>query len=244
MFVWLRKAEPVERLGFVLMVAAVFVALLGAFSLYSGLDPLRFLQQMFVDFYANVGAELASIAITILIIDRLNDLRLTHRQKEALLLQMGSPDNGFAIEAVRILAARGWLIDGLLRGTHLSRANLAGANLQQVDLTDAHLGLANLHKTKLAGANLTRAYLQGANLDGASLSGAALRGANLNDANLSGAHFDSETLLDTETILPDCTYWEKGTDIRRFTDPHHSQFWRSHNPNSPAYAQEKATIDL
>lgn len=244
MLVWLKKAEPVERLGFFLMVTALFVALLGALSLHPGLDPLHFFQQMFADFYSNVGTELASIAVTVLIIDRLNDHRLTHRQKEALVLQMGSPDNGFAIEAVRILTARGWLVDGLLRGAHLSRANLEGANLQKVDLSDAHLGLASLHKTRLAGATLTRAYLQGANLEGATLSGATLAGANLNDANLRGVHFDSETTFDAETILPDCTYWERGTDMRRFTDPHHPQFWRSHNPNSPAYAPEDATIDM
>ncbi|MBI5666720.1 MAG: pentapeptide repeat-containing protein [Chloroflexi bacterium] len=147
---------------------------------------------------------------------------------------MGSPDNSFAIEAVRILTARGWLVDGLLRNAHLSRANLAGANLQKVDLTDAHLGLANLHKARLTGANLTRSYLQGANLEGATLSGARLAGANLNDANLLGAHLDAETGFDTETILPDCTYWEPGADLSRFTDPKHPQFWRSHNPNSPA----------
>lgn len=232
---WWKRAEPVQRLGFGMLVVAALVVVAGSVSQHRGLDALHFVARLFADFYANVGTELASIAVTVLIIDRLNDRRLTQRQKESLVLQMGSPDNGFAIEAVRILTARGWLVDGLLRGAHLGRANLSGANLQKVDLTDAHLPLANLHKTRLNDAILTRAYLQGANLAGATLSGARLAGANLNDANLQGIHLDAETTFDTETILPDCTFWETGTDLRRFTDPQHPLFWRSHNPNSPAY---------
>ncbi|HEX2906781.1 MAG TPA: pentapeptide repeat-containing protein, partial [Phototrophicaceae bacterium] len=221
-------------IGVGMLLLAALVVILGAISEHRGFDVLHFFKRLYADFYANVGTELASIAITVLIIDRLNQHRAEQRQRTSLVLQMGSPDNGFAVEAVRILTAQGWLNNGLLRGVNLSRANLEGAHLQKVDLTGAHLALANLHKTKLTGANLSGAYLQGANLEGATLCGARLTGANLNDANLRGVHFDAETLLGPDTILPDCTYWSPGTDMERFTDPKHPDFWRSHNPNSPA----------
>ena len=45
------------------------------------------------------------------------------------------------------------------------------------------------------------------------------------------AHLDADTLLDSETILPDCTYWEEGNDINRYIDPKHPQFWQpKHHP--------------
>jgi hypothetical protein len=230
-----KHAAPARRFGLVLVILAVLVTVIGSRDQHPGLDLLHFLQRTFLDFYTNVGTELASIAITILIIDRLNERRLDEQQKEELVLQMGSPDNSFAIEAVRMLTAQGWLEGKTLKKAHLSRANLEGANLQKVNLEDARLPLANLRKVKFNNANLKRAYMQGANLDHVNLSGANLEGANLNDTNLIDAKFDHQTRFSAETILPDCTFWSPGTDISRFTDPEHREFWRSHNPNSPAY---------
>jgi uncharacterized protein YjbI with pentapeptide repeats len=83
-----------------------------------------------------------------------------------------------------------------------------------------------LRHAKLTRADLKCAYLKGADLQSACLRGADLRGANLNDVNLIDAHLDDETRMDTETILPDCTYWEEGTDISRYTNPKHPDFWQ------------------
>jgi hypothetical protein len=229
-----KHAAPARHFGVVLLVLAAIVAVFGSLDQHPGLDVLHFLWQTFKDFYANVGTELASIAITILIIDRLNERRVDQHRKEQLVLQMGSPDNSFAIEAVRMLNAQGWLEGNALKKAHLSRANLIGANLQKVNLQDARLPLANLSKVKLNNANLSRAYMQGANLEHSNLCAANLKGVNLNDANLRDARIDYQTLFDENTILPDCTYWSPGADISRFTDPQHRDFWRSHNPNSPA----------
>lgn len=230
----LKRLEPVQRMGLFLLVLAGLVTAIGALDLHPGLSLSNFIHQVFNEFYANLGTELASIAITVLIIDRLHQQRAEEREKERLILQMGSPDNSFAIEAMRIMGARGWLSNGDLKGVHLSRANLEGANLQGVNLEAARLGLANLRKVKLAGARLTCAFLQGANLEGANLCGADLSGVNLNDANLIKVKLDDTTRFTTETILPDCTFWSPGTDVTRFTRPDHPDFWRSHNPNSPA----------
>jgi len=232
----LKHDAPARLFGIVLLLLAAVVTVFGSLSQHPGLDFAQFIRQTFNDFYANMGTELASIAITILIIDRLNERRADEHRKEALVLQMGSPDNSFAVEAARMLNAQGWLAGNALRKAHLSRANLATANLQNVNLEDAQLPLANLSKTKLTHANLSCAYMQGSNLEHAALDGANLRGTNLNDANLLNARIDPQTQFDEQTILPDCTYWTPGADLSRFTDPEHRDFWRSHNPNSPACA--------
>lgn len=229
-----KRLEPVRRLGYGLLVLAGLVAVIGSLDQHPGLDIPHFLAKTFDDFYANIGTELASIALTVLIIDRMNRRRDEEHERDALILQMGSPDHAFAIEAVRMLGAQGWLNNGMLRGVRLSRANLEGANLQSTHLQGARLGLANLRKVKFASADLTCAYLQGADLHGANLIGANLSGVNLNDANLAEARIDNSTLFSGETILPDCNYWSPGTDMNRYTRPDHPEFWRSHNPNSPA----------
>ncbi|MBI1282443.1 MAG: hypothetical protein GC179_30230 [Anaerolineaceae bacterium] len=159
-------------------------------------------------------------------------IRDDENERAALILQMGSPDHSFAIEAVRMLAAHGWLKNGSLANAHLTHADLEGVNLQDVPLTGARLALTNLRHAKLTHADLRHAYLKGANLQSACLRGADLRGANLNDANLIDAHIDKATQVDTETILPDCTYWEEGNDITRYTDPKHPDFWQPKHHSS------------
>jgi hypothetical protein len=81
----------------------------------------------------------------------------------------------------------------------------------------ADLGCVNLND-----ANLRTANLRGTNLQGADLSGANLQGAHLTDA-----------IFDEDTILPDAeydsgiypSYWTPDTDMARFTDPDHPDFW-------------------
>jgi hypothetical protein len=197
------------------------------------------------DFYANISTELASIVITVVVIDGLNRRRATEREKATLILQLGSPNHGFAVEAARMLRVRGWLSDGALRkvnlfGTDLQgailgdadlrtaflvQANLQAVDLREADLAGAYLGEANLREANLQNANLQETKLvaadfQGATLRGANLSGAKLGGANLEGTDLRGALFDGDT------VLPDKTRWTETTDIGRFTDPNHPEFWR------------------
>lgn len=221
-----KHAEPVSRLGFMLLVLAAAVTIIGSLDQHPGLDPLTFIKKTFDDFYSNMGTELASISITILLIDRLHRHRDDQNERDALILQMGSPDHSFAIEAVRMLNAHSWLKNGSLINARLDHANLEGANLQDVPLVCVRLALANLRHAKLTHCNLRHAYLKGADLQAACLRGADLRGANLNDVNLIEAHFDDSTVFDVETILPDCTYWDAGTDLSRYTNPHHPDFWQ------------------
>jgi hypothetical protein len=142
------------------------------------------------------------------------------------------------------------LVRANLQGAHLLGANLQGANLNganlqgafpiQASLQGASVGQANLQGAFLYGANLQGAHLantklQGAMLDGANLQGAMLdqanlQGARLLAANLQGAHLLGASLqgadFDEKTTLPDGTKWTPGTNMARFTDPKHPDFWR------------------
>jgi uncharacterized protein YjbI with pentapeptide repeats len=130
-----------------------------------------------------------------------------------------------------------------LQDTWLAGANLSGADLTNADLRDAWLGScidappANLQGANLSGANLQRALLGSANLQEVDLTEANLQGANLNEANLLNADLTG-AIFDVNTVLPDggCTWddgalemcdshWTPDTDMGRFTDPEHPDFW-------------------
>ena len=88
----------------------------------------------------------------------------------------------------------------------------------------AYLHGADLAKANLQGASIFRAHLQGADLRNADLRGVDMRGAELDGANLTGAIFDATT------VLPDGKPWTLDTDLTRFTDRAHPDFWRYHPP--------------
>lgn len=150
---------------------------------------------------------------------------------------MGSPDNGFAVEAVRQLRSLGWLEDGSLRGANLLEANLQKGFLRDANLQNVVLSGANMQYAFLFDANLQNAVLRWVNLQNAFLTEANLQNTNLVNANLQNTDL-TDTKFNEFTILPDGTNWTSETDMSRFTDPNHPQFWRSDNPASPAYKGE------
>jgi uncharacterized protein YjbI with pentapeptide repeats len=66
----------------------------------------------------------------------------------------------------------------------------------------------------MARVNLESTDLRVSNMKGTDLSGAYLHKANLRDA-----------IFDMTTRLPDGSAWLHDTDMDRFTDPGHPQFW-------------------
>jgi uncharacterized protein YjbI with pentapeptide repeats/DNA-binding XRE family transcriptional regulator len=154
--------------------------------------------------WPNLAAEAAGLAFTVLVVEVIAAKQSEEREKRDLILQMGSPDNAFAREAVRKLRVRGWLEDGSLHranlvlanlsGANLVLANLSGANLYDADLRGANLREADLTGADLGGANLERANLVVANLGGAILSEADLSGANLYGADLGAASLERANL--------------------------------------------------
>lgn len=123
--------------------------------------------------------------------------------------------------------ARLW--ESNLSGTQMDLANLNGALLFNSDLSEAVLFGANLRKSQLFNANLSKALLYGADLKGANL---CL--ANLSGAKLKGAHFDETTVLPDSVKLrndirpnpTDNKYWTPDTDMSRYTNPDHPDFWQ------------------
>lgn len=73
-----------------LLIVAIVGAALGYLNQHSSLfEP----DNVITDFYANISTELASIAITVLVINTLNERRARQQEKENLVLQIGSPVN-------------------------------------------------------------------------------------------------------------------------------------------------------
>mgnify|MGYP000185296155 CR=1 FL=1 len=165
----------------------------------------------FGEFNVNLVTEIISILFTIFILNRLQARRLKQSEKDALVLQMGSPDNTFAIEAVRQLRNKGWLEGVTLQKANLNYTNLSNANLYGANLNNASLIKARLHSANLSNANLSnaslheaklgRAYLIKADLSNADLRDADLRGAYLTGADLTGAKL-SNTKYDHQTVWP------------------------------------------
>jgi len=166
----------------------------------------------------NIGAELIGIAITVLIIDALNELRQKQQLKEQLIREMASQDNGLALRAVVEITAHGWLTDGSLKS-----ANLRKANLQEANFINAYLCNVDFEKANLSRATFREANLEKANLSGAILEGSFFRGANLHLASLAGTNLRGATLqkADLEGVVLDgaqynnLTQWPEGFDPTR-----------------------------
>lgn len=203
-------------------------------------DALGFLQ--------NLVPEAIGIVFTVLIIDSLYRRREREREerelKARLIRELGSSVNEVAKRAAEELRAHGWIKNGSLQNISLSYADLQGANLSRADLKessfiqtnlqDGDLSYADLQNAHLGDADLQGAYVVATNLQGAKLWRTKLQGSFIDEANLQAADLQ-QARFDTSTRLPDANYWMPDTDLRRFTDPTHPDFWRSDNPASPAY---------
>ena len=140
--------------------------------------------------------------------------------KKKIIAELGNEDSSIAANAMYQLDKYGWIDDGSLKNAKLMGANLFEAFLNGgVDLSGVDLSEATLHRADLTDSNLENATLNQADLRGSLLFGTKLFNATLREANLEGAVFDENT------ILPDGTHWTEETDMTRFTDPNHPDFW-------------------
>lgn len=175
--------------------------------------------------------------------------------QKRLIREAGAESNDHAKAAIDWIRAEGWLtVDDdiqLLKGAYLRkaklqdvklyRANLNGVNLMDADLQFVYLDEANLSSANLRFANLRGAILNNVNLRDADLTGANLEGTDLTGANLQGVQLD-RIKIDGQTIppLPNRDYlgededgnsmylsgWTPETDMSRYTDPNHPDFWQ------------------
>jgi hypothetical protein len=206
----LANAITVERLGILLALIGITVTLIGHFNQYGTLDVRR----LFADMYANIGAELLSIALTVLIIDKLVERRDRHQQKERLIREMGSRDSGTALSAVDELRARGWLTDGSLTRADLKYANLSDANLADAVMPGAYLTFAILKAADLRNASLRGAILRSTDLREALLLNTDLSDTKILDANLQNAKMQGANLAGAQITGSDLTGVRGLTDER------------------------------
>lgn len=181
-------------LGLLMLVLAVIGSVVGYYQANPGAFDWA---NYFVTFYTELSTELAGIAITILIIDHLNERREERRLRWQLIHELGSRNNDIADRAAYELRERGWLMDGTLQNCDLHNADLSNANLANANLCHANLN----------GAKLVNAELQNANLSETDLKGVSFTGANLQNANLHQSNITAEQLAQAYSlagaILPD-----------------------------------------
>lgn len=110
----------------------------------------------FNTFLNNLVPEAVGISFTIVILDRLDQMREDRLVKDQLRRQLHSYYNPTALQAVEELRVLGWLEDGSLNDLDLRGADLRGANMYQADLEGC-----DLTNAKLQGADFYQANLKG-----------------------------------------------------------------------------------
>ena len=212
--------RPTQIVGILFLLTATLCGLLGYINQYFavyltilGKHVDVYQDNPFIgDFYANIATELVSIAITVLIIDFLNERRIRGQLKSQLIRELGSKSQDFSVRAARELRYHGWLKDGSLHGSDLGWARLETVDLSYASMNKVNLIEAKLMSSNLEGACLTMAELENAdfgdaNLQGADLTNAYLRGANikanlisakLNGADLAESNFSTARMWDAE----------------------------------------------
>lgn len=149
--------------------------------------------------YHNMHAEIVGIGITVLILGNADEYIRNKVEKRRLILQMGSPNNEFATEAVRMLKTKGWLFNEAtnkinLAGINLSKADLNETYLEHAYIVSAKLNWSNLGETHMKGANLSDSEINHSNLSFADCNGAVLNNASLRNSNLTFANLISADL--------------------------------------------------
>lgn len=111
------------------------------------------------EYAINFGPEAAGIALTVLILDFLNERRSEHhieaQLKEQLVQESKSRNNFTAINAIEKLRVYGWLEDGTLSGVNFFGANLQDINFWQADLSQSNFRSVNLSNSSLRFADLS-----------------------------------------------------------------------------------------
>lgn len=237
----------VQQMTLLVVVVMLAISLITALiSLWLETDRTR---QWYGDWFQGVSTEMIGAVVTTIfftfIVGAVQDQQAEVELKTQLITQLSSVINAEAVRASEELARRGWVKDGSLREVDLSFADLSGAllfvadlegatmfstTLIRADLTQANLSNANLQAVDMERAALEQASFAGSNLETANFKQANLRFAVFAGANLLNANFEQADLtgarFDTSTTLPDGSLWTPQTDIARFSDPAHPNFWR------------------
>jgi uncharacterized protein YjbI with pentapeptide repeats len=141
---------------------------------------------------------------------------------------------------------------------NFSRTNFRESNLQGIqwlrtqvltsDFEGNDFRYSTFPATKLSHTNLKKTNFHRCTFQSAIIMGCFFNNADCSEAQFTAVHFRGVDLIgvnfanailegsfDYNTTLPDGTRWTPDTDLSRFTNPQHPQFWRSTDPESPAF---------
>lgn len=186
-------------------------------------------------FISDLVPEAVGILFTVLIIDRLDAQRELEQLQNRLVREATGQSNEMAKSALDWMQHEGWLAgeESLLAGQEATRANMDGVNL-----VEANLERTDFYKSTLRNVNAFATKAHNTNFGFTDLTNADFVIADLTGANLDSAILDGVIFYHPNqgaAILPDGTPWTEDTDMRRFTDHTHPNFWRSDDPESFAY---------
>lgn len=247
----------VQRLGLILVALAVINAIIGYALTHPEEVSFQAFMADFYPNVSTELLSIATTVLIIDGLNRRRDAKqeAAHEQ-DALARQLGSRLPDVTARAVEEARKRGFLTDGSMQerdfqGASLEEAKLWKADFQGANFKWAKLKSANLNAACLLSATFVQANLQTAELNSvdaraanfheaklyraacnrsgfqhADFTGAHLEGVKLHNADLRGAIF-TRAFFDETTIMPDKQPWTPTTDLARFTDPAHPQFFQA-----------------
>lgn len=228
--------SSVEIITLIVVVFLAFIAFITA--LLSFLRRTESSREWWAEYWQGISTEMVGAIITTLlftfIVGAAEQSAAEAQQLAQTIQRMSSSVNTVAIAALEDVRFQGALGDGSLNGAVLIGANLQNAQMSNAVMQNVNLTGANLQRVRFLDADLSGSNLSLANLNGTSFFRANLVGVNLTDANLEGANLLG-TVFDPTTILPDGTNWNESVEMRRYTNSSDANFWRSTNPDSPAF---------
>lgn len=132
----------------------------------------------------NFAFTLLGVALTVLVIDKLNDQRANSDLKRSLIRDLLLGDTAISRRAINELSSMGALADGTMRN-----AELAGAEIDTIDLTNSDLSEANLVGATFKNCDLANSNLSGTKMNDAFFEGCTFDTADLYSAKLIGTKF-------------------------------------------------------
>ena len=157
-----------------------------------------------INLYTEFLGVIVSVIVAFFILDEMNrrrdDRRREQEFRKQLILDLHSPNNSTAIEAIHKMHVRDWLSgeESPLRKRVFFEVDWRNARLSGSDMEDAKFFDARLEGANLSAAFMYFAYMRRINLAKADLRDAHLECADLSFACLVGTNLSSANLMDTE----------------------------------------------
>jgi uncharacterized protein YjbI with pentapeptide repeats len=188
--------------GLMFLIASILIAVFGFMENNRGSISFH---KLVSEFYSNGSVALATIAVTVLLIDSINGRHSKQQEIRSLVADARSGIDDFKRRGLLELHERHLFYDGSLQAHDLAGIDLSDQYMIDDFLHHLHIHLggsdrkAKLKRADLSVANLARAHFHDANFEGAilwraSMDQAFLRKANLRKANLNRANIQRAQL--------------------------------------------------